>query len=641
MTVRIGRLEIAFGITLAVYVVLAMTGATGPMRAAAKLLLSILGCWLAIRISRAVVKNMLWRLRNRLIVAYFFIAVVPIILISLLAGLAVALVGGQISVHLVTSELERRTSSLGSSVEFLAQDGGEPGDWVSTFAPYLETRFPGIQVSVSDRETSTYPRTAKMEAPPPDWPQGSGLMVRGGLLYGWALSAHSKKSVMATFPITREFLGTLSPDIGEALILNIGTNQVLLHPALPNAPEPSRNRLLPPANVFDFQIWWGAPILATNWTEPSKTETEWLNMRTRPSAVLRTVLSQKVDFANETIPILFFAVAILFLVAEAIALVIGVSLTKTMTGAVHELYEGTVRVMKGDLQHRIPPGGKDQLGELAFSFNQMTQNMERLLAVEKERERLHTELEIAREVQNQLYPKKLPDVESLQLTAVCNPARMVSGDYYDYQQIGETNVAIVVGDVAGKGISAALLMATVQSSFRAQLRGSLELAAGAGQESFRVSVSTSRVVSHLNQQLYADTAPEKYATFFLGVYDEDTNTLIYTNAGHLPPILIRGGEASPLEVNGMVVGAFPFAKYGESRLVLQPGDLLVFYTDGVTEPENAYGEMFGEDRLVELVLRNAECSESQIVTAVTDAVRDWTGSDELQDDMTLLLVRQL
>jgi sigma-B regulation protein RsbU (phosphoserine phosphatase) len=145
----------------------------------------------------------------------------------------------------------------------------------------------------------------------------------------------------------------------------------------------------------------------------------------------------------------------------------------------------------------------------------------------------------------------------------------------------------------------------------------------------------------LNQQLYADTAPEKYATFFLGVYDEDTNTLIYTNAGHLPPILIRNGEASPLEVNGMVVGAFPFAKYGESRLVLQPGDLLVFYTDGVTEPENAYGEMFGEDRLVELVLRNAECGGSQIVTAVTDAVREWTGSDELQDDMTLLLVRQL
>jgi len=145
----------------------------------------------------------------------------------------------------------------------------------------------------------------------------------------------------------------------------------------------------------------------------------------------------------------------------------------------------------------------------------------------------------------------------------------------------------------------------------------------------------------LNQQLYADTTPEKYATFFLGVYDETTRNLTYTNAGHLPPILIRSGEASQLEVNGMVVGAFPFAKYGESRIALQPKDLLVFYTDGITEPENAYGEMFGEERLIELLIRSANLDESEIVSSVIDAVRQWTGSDELQDDMTLLLVRQL
>jgi sigma-B regulation protein RsbU (phosphoserine phosphatase) len=352
-------------------------------------------------------------------------------------------------------------------------------------------------------------------------------------------------------------------------------------------------------------------------------------------------LSQKVDFANELIPIFFLIVGILFLIAEAIAFMIGISLTRTITGAVHELYEGTVRVTKGDWGHRIPIGGKDQLAELSVSFNDMTANMERLLVVEKERERLQTELEIAREVQNQLYPKRLPDVESLRLTAVCNPARMVSGDYYDYQQIGDTNVAIVVGDVAGKGISAALLMATVQSSFRAQLRGSLELAAGAGNEGVRVSVSTSRVVSHLNQQLHADTAPEKYATFFLGVYDEGTKSITYTNAGHLPPILIREGKPTLLEVNGMVVGAFPFAKYNESRVQLQPRDLLVFYTDGITEPEDAYGEMFGEERLTDLLIRNADRDEGEIVRLITDAVRQWTGTDELQDDMTLLLVRQL
>ena len=418
MTVRIGRLEIAFGIMLALYIALAMTGTDGLIRAVAKLVLSVLGCWLAIRISRVIVKEMLWRLRNRLIVAYFFIAVVPIILITLLAGLAVAFVGGQISIYLVTSELERRTGSLRSTVEFLVQDTREKNDWAENIAPYWKTRYPGLQMIIRDNTTWSYPTGGAVMAPGPGWSPGSGLMVRDGVLYGWALAVRDKKSAMATFPITREFLGTLSPDIGETIILNIDSNHVLLHPSLPDASVPSRNRLLPPVNTFDFPIWWGAPILATKWTDPSKTETEWLNMRTRPSAVLRTVFTQKVDFVTETIPMFFFGVAILFLIAEGIALLIGVSLTRTITGAVHELYDGTVRVMKGDLAHRIPLGGKDQLGELAVSFNQMTENMDRLLAVEKERERMQTELEIAREVQNQLYPKQLPDVETLMLTAV-------------------------------------------------------------------------------------------------------------------------------------------------------------------------------------------------------------------------------
>jgi sigma-B regulation protein RsbU (phosphoserine phosphatase) len=137
------------------------------------------------------------------------------------------------------------------------------------------------------------------------------------------------------------------------------------------------------------------------------------------------------------------------------------------------------------------------------------------------------------------------------------------------------------------------------------------------------------------------SAPEKFSTFYLGVYDDATSVLTYTNAGHLPPILIRGGEASRLEVNGMVVGAFPFAQYGEDRVQLESGDMLVCFTDGITEPENEYGEMFGEERLVDMLLKNAERETSEVIDAVIHAVREWTGSSELQDDMTLLVARRL
>ena len=155
-----------------------------------------------------------------------------------------------------------------------------------------------------------------------------------------------------------------------------------------------------------------------------------------------------------------------------------------------------------------------------------------------------------------------------------------------------------------------------------------------------MGLSTARMVSDLNQQLYATTSAEKFATFCFALYDESTGVVTYTNAGHPPAILIRGGVATQLDVNGTVVGAFPFSKYGESTVQMQSGDLLVWYTDGITEPENAYGEMFGEERLIELVTKNSHRGEAQIIDTVMDSVRQWTASPELSDDMTVVLARR-
>jgi sigma-B regulation protein RsbU (phosphoserine phosphatase) len=280
----------------------------------------------------------------------------------------------------------------------------------------------------------------------------------------------------------------------------------------------------------------------------------------------------------------------------------------------------------------------DQLGELGQSFNRMTENLERLLAVEKEKERLQTEIEIAREVQSQLYPKAAPPICGLKLTVRCDPARMVSGDYYDYQDIGGGKLAFAIGDVAGKGISAALLMATLQAALRAQIT-SYQPAENGCNGTHRLQAAN--LVSALNKQIYAHTSPEKYATFFFGLFDEPSRTLTYTNAGHLAPLLFRKEEVVPLDSNGTVVGAFPFATYDESCLSISADDLLVCYTDGITEPENAYGEMFGEERLIELIQKYFHREDQEIVALVLEAVRSWTGNPELHDDMTLLLAREV
>jgi sigma-B regulation protein RsbU (phosphoserine phosphatase) len=343
--------------------------------------------------------------------------------------------------------------------------------------------------------------------------------------------------------------------------------------------------------------------------------------------VFRVIFSNRAEWDQNFTLNPLSVLSTLFLIFEIVAFIIGVSLTRTITNAVHDIYEGTARVMAGDFSHRIPIHGSDQLAQLGDSFNRMTGHLEQLLQVAKENERLNAELEIAREVQRQLYPKGVPDSKRLALTAHYQPARMVSGDYFDFHRLSETQLCFTMGDVAGKGISAALLMATVQSSFRSQMR----MASSYG--------GTADLVTELNQQLFNNTAPEKFTTFFYGVFDESSSLLRYTNAGHLPPILLRGGEATMLEVDGMVVGAFPFARYGESSIELRPGDLLLLYTDGISEPQNAYGEMFGEERLIELLRRHATHPDAAIIQAVMRAIAEWTGSPELQDDMTILLAR--
>ncbi|MSO23644.1 MAG: serine/threonine-protein phosphatase [Acidobacteria bacterium] len=149
------------------------------------------------------------------------------------------------------------------------------------------------------------------------------------------------------------------------------------------------------------------------------------------------------------------------------------------------------------------------------------------------------------------------------------------------------------------------------------------------------------MTAQLNTQLYESTSLEKFATFFCAIYEEEAGQLHYTNAGHLPPILIRQGRAERLEVNGMVLGAFPNQLYGRGRLEMQPGDLLAAYTDGITEPENEYGEEFGERRLTKLLIRNAHHPLEELGTVVTKAASAWGSAAEQQDDMTLLLLRRL
>ena len=640
---KLGRIEKAFLALVVLAAVLSYAVPASLIGLIATFAAWIAGFLVAVRLARTGVKKLIWRLRNRLIVAYAFIAMVPIALILALVMVSTYWLTGQIAIYLINSELDRRTRILrASSAGIVETPPQRRPEAIQHTLDLIQRFFPAAEILVRDGGEYRYPASSTIAAPPAGWKDANGIVVKDTQLYSWANAVSGSAEVVIMAPLSQEFLASLLPGIGQVNFFAESGGGLRSAPA--GTVPASHAARVPPKNTFlDIKVDGVSLVPVMFWNAPgNKTSRGLLLVNTRMSAVLSTLFGDNIflgDMAyGQVIWALFLIIVTLFLIVELVSLVIGVSISRTITSAVHELYIGTRRIKEGDFSHRIPVRGNDQLAELGASFNTMTQNLERLIVVAKEKERLESELEIAREVQSLLFPKNVPGLKTLTLTGVCHPARVVSGDYYDFMRF-DSSVAFAIGDVAGKGISAALLMASIQSTMRMQLTAGPPGMAGNGGAPHTLSTAT--MVSRLNKLLYANTSPEKYATFYFALYDETTHTLTYTNAGHLQPILLRKGVPELLEVTGTVVGAFPFSSYEERTIKISSGDVLVAYTDGMIEPENEYGEMFGEQRLTDLLAKNVDRDSAEIIARTMEAVLQWSGdAAELSDDMTMLVARR-
>src|SRR5581483_5256831 len=403
----------------------------------------------------------------------------------------------------------------------------------------------------------------------------------------------------------------------------------------------------PPVRSLDLQIPFGTSISVVNWESGDTSSPIGLTVQTRVSTLYEQLFRAIGDFAPAIETSLLIA-ALVFALIELMALYIGTRLTRTVTGTVAQLYEATKHINRGDFSHRIPVRSTDQLSALANSFNSMTTSLEELIEEQKQKQRLENELVIAQEVQEQLYPRTISQLATLEVHGFCRPARTVSGDYYDFVSVSPGKLLVAVGDISGKGISAALLMATIHSAVRAYSLERLPveeeaLVVGGGtrsrDSSFDANVCPGTLLSFLNHQLYESTPIEKYATLFLAMYEEQHKKLTYSNGGHLPPIILgENGSLRRLDRGGTVVGLFDHCHYEESSVQLKRGEIFLAYSDGVTEPENEFGE-FGEERLIELVHENRNLPLERITEIVTAAVDDWIGAHEQPDDVTLVLAR--
>jgi sigma-B regulation protein RsbU (phosphoserine phosphatase) len=704
---------------------------------------------------RWVVRRLMWKVSNRLVVTYLLVGLTPIVLFATLALAAAYILSGQFATFAATSEINRELAHIESANRAFSahlarelkenpqaqtmtlpefdDDSASLGHSKLEVAAFLDGKPLSLQ--------TTPPMRPDMPGLPP-WLRGSfrGVVVAHG---GFFLRAAESRAVdgktlvtITTLPLAvgnlnqiASGLGTVTlvpglgmeeddaeaSDLEKGIVRQLDTGQGGGHghppgpppgapsagkaggasaprkpgfhyqagrPAgggpvdiqingqsigaqsaggrgvngPPNRPLAITGGYLPaPLHFFDITVYFVAPLQTVLWRTGEQHDA-LIHVNSRPSLLYERLFItslQVAGFIQDTL----IGIAVFFAVLELIAFIMAVRLNQTITNSISDLYVATQEIDEGNLGHRIAVKRQDQLAALSVSFNEMTASLEELLQEQREKERLQNELQIAHEVQNNLFPRQDVALSMLDLHGVCRPARSVSGDYYDFLVFGPSTLGLALGDISGKGISAALLMATLHSAVRAyQFAGEELITVGTDallSPSFQmvknglqeincgeIFESPGRVLALLNRHLYRSTPPEKYATLFLAHYEGTQSRMTYSNGGQLPPLVLRADHGvTRLDAGGTVVGLMDGMSYDEGTVHLRSGDIVIAYSDGVTEPENEFGD-FGEERLLEVVGRNRHLPLAAISDLVMQALRSWIGTQEQPDDITLVLARQ-
>ena len=552
-------------------------------------------------------RRVVWKVRNRLLLTYFLAGVMPTFLLLFMGAISASVILGAAMSYICRSEINHHLDRLERTAQQRAKS--LDGSRIVAEGPISEIPTwskPGFKGIVRDNQPAYF------------------LVAHAASGAG---ASHAE--VFVSEPFDDASLAKLVSGFGGALFVGVDDND-----RRGNAPAAflDSTRVVPAAKaqgIWDLAATGVVP-LQLRILESGETRTYIISLFSRPTVVITRLFGGFGETLGSFAFMMLRTLGGTFLIVIVIAIVASAQLTRSLTRAIYDLHAGTGKIQSGDFSHRIPIRTEDQLRDLAGSFNIMTHRIERLISEVREKEKLEAELEIARQVQAQLFPRSVPLLKSLQVHGVCNPGSVVSGDYYDFVPLDSGVIALALGDISGKGISAALLLASIQSSLRAWLT-----VENTG------PLSSATLVTRLNRQLYENTSPEKYSTFFLALYDDRNGSLVYTNAGHLPPVLIRDRKAIRLEATGTVVGIFAHSHYEQVSLNLEPNDLLAVFTDGMTECEDKNSEQFGEERLVELLIQNSDKPLDEISRIATERVLTWAHDPGNQDDTTLMLARRV
>jgi sigma-B regulation protein RsbU (phosphoserine phosphatase) len=616
--------------------------------------------------------RLLWRVRRKLILSYIFIGVVPVLLVAIFFTLGGLLFFFNVSAAMLRNHVEE----VVDGAQLLAQAAAPTIEGESTVAQLTTSlakrqnaaaaRYPLVSYALvpADQKCaggSNAPAPAVVAGPwshtvtprtIPEWvpcggfanlityqAEGGARLVARAIVWPPGLRSALVIDIPFGDALIREFRDEMGITMEEYSIVETFDGDRDAPPPAESQNQPLAGRATVKTGDEQEPLAWVAFLDYTDWTSGA-TNALTLGFRMGPAAVYRYLSGPSLErIQNFNLgQILLFLLAVvggLFLIIQAVALAMGLTLARSITGSVHELFAGTERVQRGDFGHKIAIRSRDQLGELAGSFNSMTASIEGLLREKAEKERLEQELRIARSIQMSLLPQGPLQMPGVSLSGHCEPAREVGGDYYDFLPLEHERLGILIADVSGKGTSAALYMA--------ELKG-LVLSLS------RHHVSPRQLLIEANRIISKHLDARSFITMTYAVVDLRAKTMTCARAGHCPLVYVPGpwtAARTPqvLTPEGMVLGLqFDLGDtfdrlLEEVTLPLGPGDLFVLYTDGISEAMNAQGDCFGDQRLVELAERNADLPSDDLRERILTEVHTFAGNAAQHDDMTMVLLK--
>jgi serine phosphatase RsbU (regulator of sigma subunit) len=587
--------------------------------------------WGLLSLLRFASRRLLWSMRSKLIVSYLFIAMVPVVLLGLFFFIAAVLFVNLVASHLVTTEVARLSHSLeeiaGTASAGLPAEDAAAGAALPDRLQAARTIHPSLAYSLVRRGhavavSGDTPRAL------PGWWKGPGFagIVDGEPPVLRAVWASGPDSFLALqVPVDRRLFERLEKETGIEVRPEVETR---------DRHRDDEEKKDEPAKGTSGLAFVAMPD-RTDWATGQNTEFRPLVFSFEPLELVRHLspgfsAGDMGSLAN----VLVYAlgvVGIVFLVVYAGALLLGLLLARSITRSVHALFLGTKRIRQGDFSGAIAVRSRDQLGELAESFNLMARGIEDLLREQVEKERLEEELRIARQIQMSLLPAQgLAPLAGVRIAALCLPAAEVGGDYYDLLPLSETRMGVLVADVSGKGTSAALYMA--------ELKG-LVLSLS------RIYESPARLLSEANRILSANMDARSFITMTYAVVDTAARTLRYARAGHNPMIHLdaRTGRTRVLTPAGLGLGIDSGDRFDkileEAEVPLVSGDIFLFFTDGLSEAMNTRAELFGEGRLRRILEEGEGLGSDELKALILEEIRRFVGDADQHDDMTLVILK--